>query len=137
MPVLRILTDRGTEFCGKLQSHAYEIFLALNDIEHTKRKARSPQTNGICERFDRTLLDEFLRVAFPKKLYTDLESMQRDLDEFLVKYNTGRPKRGKHCEGSTPMETFDPAKELVREKVTAWGHETGPRRRKGHCQIQC
>jgi transposase InsO family protein len=119
VPVLRILTDRGTEFCGKLESHPYELFLALNDIEHTKTKARSPQTNGICERFHKTVLDEFLRVAFRKKLYTDLESLQRDLDEFLVKYNTERPNRGKHCEGRTPMETFEAGKEVVREKMIA------------------
>jgi hypothetical protein len=50
LPVLRILTDRGTEYCGKVEHHDYQLYLAINDIDHTKTKAMSPQTNGICER---------------------------------------------------------------------------------------
>src|SRR6266700_932986 len=63
----RVLTDRGTEFCGS-ESHEYELYLAVEDIDHSRTKAKSPQTNGICERFHRTLLDEFYRVAFRKKI---------------------------------------------------------------------
>jgi len=59
IPILRVLTDRGTEFCGKPDKHDYELFLALNDIDHTKTKAKNPQTNGICERFHKTMLEEF------------------------------------------------------------------------------
>lgn len=117
VPVLRIMTDRGTEYCGSVGAHAYELFLALNDIEHTRTKVKSPQTNGICERFHRTVLDEFLREAFRKKLYTDVESLQKDLDTFLVKYNTDRPNRGKHCGGRTPMQAFQDGKKLVEEKA--------------------
>ena len=51
LPMLRILTDRGTEYCGKAETHNYELYLAINDIENTKTKARTPQTNGICEWF--------------------------------------------------------------------------------------
>ncbi len=67
--MLRILTDRGTEYCGKVEQHDYQLYLAINNIDHTKTKARSPQTNGICERFHRTILQEFYQVAFRKKLY--------------------------------------------------------------------
>ncbi len=67
LPVLRILTDRGTEFCGKVEHHDYELYLVINEIEHTKTKARSPQTNGICERFHKTILQEFYQVTFRKK----------------------------------------------------------------------
>ena len=81
IPILRILTDRGTEFCGKPDKHDYELFLALNDIDHTKTKAKNPQTNGICERFHRTILEEFYSVAFRKKIYHSLDELQRDLDE--------------------------------------------------------
>ncbi len=42
LPMLRILTDRGTEYCGKAEQHDYELYLALNDIEHTKTRAASP-----------------------------------------------------------------------------------------------
>jgi len=51
LPMLRILTDRGTEYCGRVDQHDYQLYLAINNIDHTKTKAMSPQTNGICERF--------------------------------------------------------------------------------------
>ncbi|HBC2508312.1 TPA: transposase, partial [Legionella pneumophila] len=54
LPILRILTDRGTEYCGKVEHHDYQLYLAINNIDHTKTKANSPQTNGICERFHKT-----------------------------------------------------------------------------------
>ena len=76
MGVLRMLTDRGTEFCGRTDQHDYELFLAVNEIEHTKTKARHPQTNGICERFHKTILQEFYQVAFRKKLYRSIEELQ-------------------------------------------------------------
>lgn len=104
--LLRILTDRGTEYCGREDSHDYQLYLALNDIEHTCTKARSPQTNGICERVNRTMQDEFYRVAFRKKLYTSLEELQLDLDAWLVRYNSERTNQGKNCSGRTPMQTF-------------------------------
>ena len=71
LPVLRILTDRGTEYCGRADRHDYQLFLAINDIDHTKTKVKSPQTNGICERFHKTILQEFYQVTFRKKIYAD------------------------------------------------------------------
>lgn len=106
IPLLRILTDRGTEYCGKPDTHEYQLFLALNDIDHTKTKAKHPQTNGICERFNKTCLDEFYKVAFRKKIYTTLDELQADLDSWLEKYNTRRTHQGKRCQGRTPMATF-------------------------------
>ena len=116
IPVLRVLTDRGTEFCGAADKHPYELYLELNDIEHTKTKAKSPQTNGLCERFHQTVLNEFYRVTFRKKLYRDIESLQTDLDEYITKYNTERTHQGKRCQGKTPMETFREGKKLYIEK---------------------
>ena len=115
-PVLRVLTDRGTEFCGSLDKHPYELYLQLNEIEHTKTKVRSPQTNGICERFHQTILNEFYKVTFRKKLYTDLKTLQADLDAYLIEYNTDRTHQGKRCKGRTPMETFVEGKERYNEK---------------------
>jgi transposase InsO family protein len=43
--------------------------------------------NGICERFHRTVLDEFYRVAFRKKIYRAIEELQADLDTWLLEYN--------------------------------------------------
>ena len=76
----RLLTDRGTEYCGNPEHHDYELYLAVEDIDHTRTKTKSPQTNGICERFHRTVLDEFYRVAFRKKIYRTIDELQNDLD---------------------------------------------------------
>ncbi len=72
--LLRVLTDRGTEFCGKVENHAYQLYLAVEDIDHTRTKANSPQTNGICERFHRTIKDEFYDIAFRKNYTGRLKS---------------------------------------------------------------
>ena len=116
LPLLRILTDRGTEYCGRPEQHDYQLYLAINDIDHTKTKAKSPQTNGICERFHKTILDEFYRVAFRKKIYEDLESLQQDLDEWIHYYNHERTHQGKMCCGRTPMETLEDGKKIWQEK---------------------
>src|SRR5258708_4248259 len=114
----RVLSDRGTEFCGS-QSHEYELYLAVEDIDHTRTKAKSPQTNGICERFHRTVLDEFYRVAFRKKIYRTVDELQADLDAWIVEYNERRPHQGRWCFGKTPMQTFLDALPLVKEKMMA------------------
>jgi transposase InsO family protein len=119
LPLLRVLTDRGTEYCGRAERHDYELYLAVNDIDHTKTKAKSPQTKGICERFHKTILQEFYQVAFRKKLYASLEELQADLDAWLTYYNTERTYQGKMCCGRTPMETLEDGKRLWEEKAIA------------------
>jgi transposase InsO family protein len=115
--LLRVLTDRGTEFCGRPEQHDYELYLAVNDIDHTKTKAQSPQTNGICERFHKTILNEFYQVAFRKKIYTTIEALQNDLDAWMTHYNNERTHQGKMCCGRTPMATFEDGKRISREKT--------------------
>lgn len=117
MRLIRMLTDRGTEYCGKLEQHDYELYLGLNDIEHTKTKAYSPQTNGICERFHKTILEEFYKIAFRKKIYQTLDEMQKDLDDWVDYYNHQRTHQGKMCCGRTPMQTLLDGKEIWQEKV--------------------
>lgn len=116
IPLLRMLTDRGTEYCGRPEYHEYELYLQLEGIEHSKTKTRSPQSNGICERFHRTIQDEFYAIAFRKKLYTTLEELQTDLDEWMNHYNNERPHTGKYCFGKTPMQTFEDSLSLALEK---------------------
>ena len=115
--LLRILTDRGTEYCGRADTHDYQLYLALSDIDHTRTKTKSPQTNGICERFNKTVLDEFYRVAFRKKIYRSLEELQQDLDHWLDRYNNERSHQGKRCKGRTPMETLEANQALAKEKI--------------------
>jgi transposase InsO family protein len=119
LPLLRILTDRGTEYCGRAETHNYQLYLAINDIDHTKTKAKSPQTNGICERFHKTILQEFYQVTFRKKIYRDIEALQADLDKWLDKYNYERTHQGKMCCGRTPMETLADGKNIWQEKLVA------------------
>jgi len=117
VPLLRILTDRGTEYCGNREHHEYQLYLAVEDIDHTKTKARSPQTNGICERFHKTVLQEFYQVAFRKKVYHTLEELQADLDLWIKDYNEQRPHSGKYCFGKTPMQTFIDSIPLANDKM--------------------
>lgn len=117
VPLIRMLTDRGTEFCGNPEHHPYELYLAVEDIEHTRTKVRRPQTNGICERFHKTILNEFYRIAFRKKLYASVEELQVDLDAWLREYNEQRPHQGRWCFGKTPQQTFLDSIPLAKEKV--------------------
>lgn len=116
VPLLRILTDRGTEYCGSLQHHEYQLYLAIETIDHSRTKARHPQTNGICERFHRTIQDEFYAIAFRKKIYASLEELQVDLDEWVQQYNRERTHTGKYCFGRTPLQTFRETKHLAHAK---------------------
>jgi transposase InsO family protein len=114
--VLRVLTDRGTEYCGNLAHHEYELYLAIEDIDHSKTKAYHPQTNGIVERLHKTMLEEFYQVAFRKKVYSSIEQLQTDLDEWLEYYNRERPHSGRYCYGKTPLATFRDSKHLADQK---------------------
>lgn len=117
IPLCRILTDRGTEYCGSPDRHEYELYLAVEDIDHTRTKVKRPQTNGICERWHKTVLNEFYRVAFRKTVYTTLAALQADLDAWLVEYNEQRPHQGRWCYGKTPLRTFLDSVPLAKEKM--------------------
>ena len=115
----RVLTDRGTEFCGSSQAHGYELYLAVEDIAHSRTKTKSPQTNGICERFHRTVLHEFYQVAFRKRIYASVEQLQADLDAWVAHYNERRPHQGRWCYGKTPLQTFVDTVPPAKEKMLA------------------
>ncbi len=120
IPLLRVLTDRGSEYCGNREHHEYELYLTVEGIEHSKTQARSPQSNGICERFQKTVLDEFYRIAFRTKVYGSIDELQRDLDEWLVEYNERRSHTGKYCYGKTPMQTLEDSLHIAREKMIGY-----------------
>ena len=117
IPLCRVLPDRGTESCGSPERHEYELYLSVEDIDHTRTKTKSPQTNGICERFHKTVLDEFYRVAFRKKLYRSIDALQADLDSWLKDYNELRTHQGRWCFGKTPMQTFLDTLPLAKETL--------------------
>jgi transposase InsO family protein len=116
LPLLRILTDRGSEYCGSRESHEYELYLDLENIEHSRTKTKSPQTNGICERFHQTIQNEFYASAFRRKLYESLEQLQADVDAWMESYNAERMHSGKYCYGKTPLQTFIEAAPLAHSK---------------------
>ena len=116
VPLLRILTDRGSEYKGSLENHAYELFLSVEGISHTTTKAYCPQTNGMCEGFNKTMKEEFFDTAMRKKLYRSLEELQADLDAWLVYYNEERVDSGRYCYGKTPLKTFIDSKGMALEK---------------------
>ena len=119
IPLNRALTARGTESCGAPTRHVYELYLAVENIDHTRTKTRHPQTNGICERFHKTMLDEFYRVAFQKKIYGTLDELQADLDHWLQEYNEKRSHQGRSCYGKPPLQMLTDSVPLAKEKMIA------------------
>ncbi len=116
VPLLRILTDRGSEYCGNRETHEYALYLDLENIEHTRTKTRSPQTNGICERFHQSIQNEFYASAFRRKLYHSLDEVQTDVDAWIQTYNAERTHSGKYCYGKTPLQTFIDSAKLAYDK---------------------
>ena len=97
-----VLSDNGREFCGREDRHPYELFLQLEGIEHKRTRVNRPQSNGIVERWHRTLLDEHFRVEGRRTWFETLDEMQSVLDQYLVEYNTKRPHQGRGMNGRTP-----------------------------------
>lgn len=104
--IQHILTDNGSEYCGKQMEHHYQTMLTLHGIKHRRTKVATPRTNGFVERFNRTVLDEFFRGILRRKFYTKLEDLQDDLNEWLMFYNHQRPHMGYRNNGKTPRRSF-------------------------------
>jgi transposase InsO family protein len=100
-----LLNDRVVSF---FDEHAVPLNRILTD---------RGTDNGIVERFHRTVLNEFYRVAFRRKIYRDLEELQTDLDQWLKNYNEARSHQGRWCYGKTPMQTFVDSISLAKEKI--------------------
>jgi hypothetical protein len=120
IPLMRILTDRGTEYCSPLGNHAYELFLSIEGIDHTKTKAYTPQTNGICEKFHKTMKNEFYDSALRKKIYTSLEELQTNVEIWLRHYNQERPHGEKCCCERLPSRLLTKANALPLINLINW-----------------
>jgi hypothetical protein len=110
------------EYCGKPETHDYQLYLAINHIEHPKTKVNNPD-QCICERIHRTILQDFYQIAFWRKIYRSIEELQIDLDEWLHTYNHDRTHQGKMCSGRAPMQTLIDGKEVWNDKITALNTE--------------
>jgi transposase InsO family protein len=113
----RVLTDRGTEYCGNPEHHEYELYLAVENIDPARTKARSPRSNGIAERLHKTMLKEFYRIAFRRNIYDSIAALQTDLDAWLDQYNNERQHQGRWWYGKTAMRTILDSLELATEKL--------------------
>jgi transposase InsO family protein len=111
--------DRGTKYCGNPEHHEYELYLAVEDIDHSRTKTKSPQANGIVKRLHKTMLNKFYRVAFRKKLYASIADLPDALDEWIRRYNEERPHQGRWCFGKTPTQTFLDTIPVAKEKTIA------------------
>lgn len=118
VPLLRVLTDAGLNNCGNKEHHVYQLYLVLEE-DPSKTKANNPQTNGVCERFNKTMKEAFFDITFRKKLYYSLDELQVDADNWLKQYNIQWPHSGKYCYGKTSMQTFMDTKSLAQEKNLA------------------
>ena len=113
-----LLTDNGREYCGRPLQHPFELYLTISQIEHRRTRVGSPETNGFCERFNRTLKEEFFAVAFRKTEYQSLDQLQADLDRYLAFYNRERAHQGYRTKGRTPYQAFlDGIAEMQAEEV--------------------
>ncbi len=87
----RVLTDRGTEYCGA-RDHEYEIYLAVENIAH-------PFAGG-----------------FLKKIYAATGELKKNLDVWMMEYNEASPHLGRYCFAKTPMQTFLYARTIAQKK---------------------
>ena len=117
--VERLLTDNGREYCGRPLRHAFQLYLTISQIQHRRTDIGSPESNGFCERFHRTVKEEFYSVAFRKTFYESLDQLQQDLDRYVAFYNRERAHQGYRTQGRTPYQAFlDGIEAMRREEVT-------------------
>jgi len=97
-----VLTDNGTEFINS----QFKQLLTDYDIQHHRIPKGKPICNAYCERFQRTILEEFYEITFRKKFYRSLQNLQQDLNKYLVYYNFNRPHFGLIKTGALPIDVL-------------------------------
>jgi len=97
----------------------FHVELSLHFVSRGQTRAKSPQTNGVCERFHCTIQDEFYAIVFRKKRFTSIEALQQEPDTWIKWYHEERTHSGKHGYGKTPWDTFIQSKHLALEKQVA------------------
>lgn len=105
-----VLTDNGSEFI----SHRFGKMLRDYDIEHHRILKGKPMLNGYCERFQRTIYEEFYQTAFRKKFFNNIEDLQEDLNKYLVYYNFNRAHFGLLNTGAKPIDVFKSNSAILR-----------------------
>src|SRR5215469_9675768 len=80
--------------------------------------------NGMVERFHRTVLDEFYRVAFRKKIYPTIDELQTDLDAWMPTTTSNAPIRGVGASARRRCKPFSTRYHWQRKK-NSWRHDHG------------
>ncbi|MDD5014494.1 MAG: integrase core domain-containing protein [Atribacterota bacterium] len=83
-------------------------------------KPRTPQSNGMIERFNRTLLEEFYQIVMIKKVYSLLSELQDDLDQFITCYNFKRTNQVYRLKGKIPYQKFLDGKRKYALPLPLW-----------------
>ena len=68
----RVLTDRGTEFCGR-ESHEYELYLAVEDIDHSRTKTKSFKHTGGVSAFRDKLISGMVANGYEPEFAAQIE----------------------------------------------------------------
>lgn len=107
-----ILTDNGTEFTDR----KFRKMLFDYEITHKRIPPGKPMLNGYCERFQRTILEEFYQPVFRKRFFSSIEELQTELTKFLVYYNFERAHFGITKTGAIPAETLKAKINVLRQR---------------------
>jgi len=107
-----VLSDNGTEFTGS----KFREMLEAYEIKHHRIPRGKPIFNGYCERFQRTINEEFYQKQFRVRFFASLKELQTELDKYLVKYNFERTHYGISKKGEIPVNVFKSHKEYLKHR---------------------
>jgi len=116
-----ILTDNGFEFSYKAlpknkktkKVHPFDKICQQHKIQHRTIKFKHPWTNGMVERFNRTLKDQVLK----KYLFSSIFQMNGKLIEFVNRYNF--EKRLKSLNYKTPAQNIKETKNISLQRIVS------------------
>ncbi len=104
LPVHAIITNKNREYYGGSRHH-YQLYLALNEIEHRIIQSGSYRTNGFIERFEDIALSEFFNQ--PSPMPQSIAELQEEFERWLHHYNTARPHNRYRNMGAIPLQRID------------------------------
>ena len=109
--IRQVVTDNGKEFLGNFDKTLQEA-----SIKHIWTYPYTPKMNATCERFNRTLREQFIEFN-ELLLFEDLNLFNQRMAEYLVLYNSKRPHKS--------LELMTPVDYILRESKNCnmwWTH---------------
>jgi hypothetical protein len=102
----RVCTRSTREYCGLAPIHPFETILATSHIEHSSLNPACGMHNQPCEDFYHILCTEFFTPTIRNNSYMSFGKLQRDLNDFVEKYNHHRPYLVRCSQKLTPFALF-------------------------------